>query len=340
MFTPALSILKKELPNAQIDALVMFKGVKELYTNLVEIDNVHYHDMINASKFSTVKFILNIRNNYDCTINIYPSNRKEYNLVNFTLNAKKRIGIDYLHQNLRNLGFLNNARVNETPENHCVEENVRLIEKIINKKITDIPNLNFPLHESDKNFAESFLLKKNISEDDFVIGVHAGCSLLKNHIKRRWAPENFVKLSKLLIEKHKAKILLFGGPDENELKNFIKDKVASGNLLLVSTKNLSQTAAIIKRTNLFITNDSGLMHIAAAMKRRIVPLIGPTNTNYIHPWKTDFRIASLNLDCSPCFYYSPKPLSCDRTDTKFKCMTELSVEYVYKTIKEFIFTEK
>ena len=83
MFTPALSILKKELPNSQIDSLVMFKGVKDLYESLSEIDNVFYHNMLDSSKLSNLNFILGIRKNqYDLSINVYPSNRKEYNIVN------------------------------------------------------------------------------------------------------------------------------------------------------------------------------------------------------------------------------------------------------------------
>jgi len=81
MFTPALSTLKKELPDVQIDVLVMFKGVKDLYENLDEINHVYFHDMINSSKFSNLQYILNLRKNkYDISINVYPSNRKEYNL--------------------------------------------------------------------------------------------------------------------------------------------------------------------------------------------------------------------------------------------------------------------
>ncbi len=92
----------------------------------------------------------------------------------------------------------------------------------------------------------------------------------------------------------------------------------------------------MQRCNLFITNDSSLMHIAAALKLNIVVIIGPTNKNYIYPWQTNYKIASLDLDCSPCFYYSPKPLTCSRSDLKFKCIKDLSVDLVYEKAKEFL----
>jgi len=335
MFTPALSILKKELPNSKIDALVMFKGVKDLYESLDEIDDIFYHDMINSSKISNLNYLFKLRkNNYDISINVYPSNRIEYNMVNLLIGAPKRSGVKYIRRDKLNLGFLNNYRVKENDDLHCVEENIKQIEKLLNIKIDKIPSLNFPISEEDQYFADQYLENTEIDTDDLVIGIHAGCSVLKNHINRRWTPDKFAELINGLIEKKNAKVLLFGGPDENELKADIVSQVGSTQLINVETKNLRETAAVIKRSDIFVTNDSGLMHIAAALDRKIVPIIGPTNENFIHPWRTEYKTASLNLECAPCFYYSPKPLTCSRRDVKFKCLKELSVEQVFNLVAE------
>jgi heptosyltransferase-2 len=79
----------------------------------------------------------------------------------------------------------------------------------------------------------------------------------------------------------------------------------------------------------FITNDSSQMHIAAALGLKVIAIIGPTNPRYIHPWKTEHKIITLNLDCAPCFFYSPSPLICSRNDLQFKCIKELTVEMVF-----------
>jgi heptosyltransferase-2 len=78
------------------------------------------------------------------------------------------------------------------------------------------------------------------------------------------------------------------------------------------------------------------MHIAASLGLKVVAIIGPTNQKYIHPWKTEHHIVCLNLDCSPCFFYSPKPLICYRDDVKFKCIKELTVDMVYDAAQKFI----
>jgi len=133
----------------------------------------------------------------------------------------------------------------------------------------------------------------------------------------------------------KSKILLFGGLDEKELKEEIIEK-SLGKIINVKTDDIVQSAAVMSKCKVFVSNDSGLMHIAAALGLKVVSIIGPTNTNYIHPWKTEYRIASINLDCAPCFFYSPKPLTCSRTDVKFKCIKDLDVELVYKKVIELL----
>ena len=153
---------------------------------------------------------------------------------------------------------------------------------------------------------------------------------------RRWEPEKFAGLAKLLVEKEKAKVLIFGGPEEDELKENISAQINSPNVFVIKTDNLTSSAAIMKRCKVFITNDSSLMHIASALGLKIVAIIGPTNRFYIRPWKTDYRIVSLNLSCSPCFFYSPKPLKCYRDDVLFKCIKEIDVELVYDAVKDMM----
>jgi lipopolysaccharide heptosyltransferase II len=336
MFTPALRLMRSSLPDAQIDALVMFKGVKEMYERNSDLDNVYHFDFIKEGLLRSVNYVLKFRKKYDASINVYPSNRKEYNLINFLIGANKRAGADYLRMNSRELGFLNNVRVSEDDSVHNVRTNIKLVEKLLNKKFDAEPVLNFPVNKDDEIFASEYLKQLNINDQDIVIGFHPGSATLKNHIHRRWEPEKFAALGSKLTENRKTKILLFGGPEEAELKEAIAKSINSDNVIPVETENFPQSAAIIKRCDVFVTNDSSLMHVASAMKRKVVAVIGPTNTAYIHPWNTEYKIVTLNLDCSPCFFYSPRPLICTRTDVKYKCIKELSVDMVYNAVYSFL----
>jgi heptosyltransferase II len=332
MFTPALKLMRKTLPGAEIDALVMFKGVKDIYDRNTCLNKTIYFDFMKEGIIKSFRFIRTIRNNYDTSVNVYPSNRSEYNLINFIIGAGKRAGVKYLKKDLSNLGSLNNIRVTEDHAMHNVQTNIRLVEKLLNKTFTEEPPLDFTLSEDDLSFARDYLNKININDNDLVIGFHPGSATLKNHSNRRWEPEKFAALAHGLINKLNAKILLFGGPEEYELKKIINNLINSTGSIIVETNNLAQSAALIKRCNLFVSNDSSLMHVASAMQRKVVAIIGPTNPHFIHPWKTEHKIITLDLDCAPCFFYSPRPLICTRTDIKFKCIRELSVEMVFNAV--------
>lgn len=336
MFTPSLKLLKEGFPDSEIDALVMFRAVKDFYERNPNINKVFYFDFLSESYFKSLKFIFSLRRKYDISINVYPSNRKEYNLINYLLGSQKRAAVKYLRKDFQNLGFLNNVRITENDSLHNVQENLKLCENLTGVKQKNELMLEFPLLQEDYNFASTFLNENKINGADLAIGFHPGSATLKNQANRRWEREKFAELGKKLIEKHEAKILIFGGPTEDELKEAILNQINSPNAFTISSHNLTESAAVMKRCNVFVTNDSSLMHIASALQLKVVAIIGPTNRNYIYPWKTEHKIISLNLDCSPCFIYSPKPLICNRNDVKFKCIKELGVERVLEAVEDFI----
>ncbi len=336
MFTPALEEVKKRFPDAEIDALVMFKGVEDIYKRLPHFSKVMYFNFLGEGVFKSIRFIMKLSRSYEYSVNVYPANRKEYNIIQFFLGARFRAGVRYLRKDTKNLGFLNTSRITENDKLHNVEENILQMEKLLGFTAEGKPPLCFPLSAVDISVADTFIEKYDLQNASPVIGFHPGCATMKNHIMRRWEPEKFAALGKKMIEEQNATILLFGGPEELELKKQIHNEINSAQCILTELDNLGQSAALIERCNVFVTNDSSLMHVASAMQRKTVAIIGPTNLAYIHPWQTDYKIVSLNLECAPCFFYSPKPLSCSRTDLQYKCIKLLDVDLVYRAVCEYL----
>ena len=336
IFTPALKLMRKEMPDAKIDMLTMINGVKDIYSRNPNINKIIYFNFLKEGFLKSLNFLFGLRGKYDATINVYPSNRKEYNIINFIIGAPKKVAVNYLRKDFQNLGWLNNVTIKENDSLHNAQTNIKLIENFLNRKIDETPAYDLFLNNDDETAASKYLLENNISENDLVIGFHPGTAILKNQIKRRWEPEKFGELGKKLIIKQDAKILIFGGPDEIELKENIRGIINSTNAHSVLNLSLPQSAAVMKRCKIFVTNDSSLMHVASALNLNTVAILGPTNRNYIHPWRTNYQIASLNLECSPCFIYSPRPLKCFRNDVKFKCIKELTVDLVYKEVLKFL----
>jgi heptosyltransferase-2 len=168
------------------------------------------------------------------------------------------------------------------------------------------------------------------------IGVHVGTSVYKGHAKRRWAREKFAELINRLTDRMtEVTFFLFGSEDEAEATNYIYRNVADKRrIFLLENRNIREVASVIAGLTLFLSNDSGLMHLAAAVGTPVVALLGPTNPNYIRPWGAKHRIVRLNLDCSPCFYYSPRHLRC-RMKKEFQCINGISVDMVENEMLDF-----
>jgi len=333
MFSPAIRLLKQYKPNCEIDILAMYKGVKEIYETNPFVNKVIYFDFLKEGYIKSLKFLLSLRKKYDVSINVYPSNRKEYNIISFLVGAKIRLAVKYKFLDFSNLGFLNNLRIEESILNHNVETNVLMISKLLNLASEQLPPLDLFISEDIEKKAEEYFSSLKVPNSTFIFGFHPGCSTLKNHINRRWSPDYFAELINLIDKNYDAIFFLFGGPDEIELRSYIKKKSNSNRVYIINANSFLETAALIKKCDVFITNDSGLMHAAAAVKAKVLPIIGPTNLHFIKPWRTTFEAATLNLECSPCFFYSPKPLNCKRNDIKYKCVKELTPNFVFNKFK-------
>ncbi|MBN8568660.1 MAG: glycosyltransferase family 9 protein [Ignavibacteria bacterium] len=331
MFSPSLRLLKEKIPAAEIDMLVMFKSVKEMYEHNPFLNKIYHINFLKQSKLKSIQEILSLRkNNYDVSINVYPSNRTEYNVVNYFLGAKKRLGHNYTHTDLLRLEILNNVTSNEIPDRHNVLQNFDLVKSLTEMNEKEVKGLEIFLSEEDKKKSEEWI-KENDLQNKLLVGFHAGSAVLKNHIHKRWDKEKFASLGNLLREKYDAKILLFG--NEFDL-NLEIDEMLRGQGILASTSNYMDSMARMRFCNLFVSNDSAFLHSSAAFKIPTVGIFGYTNAQELFPWGTKHLIVRIELDCSPCFYNSPKPVECLWTGKdEFKCMKMIMVEDVFEACK-------
>ncbi|MFC1558154.1 glycosyltransferase family 9 protein [candidate division KSB1 bacterium] len=335
MLSPALKVLRENKPHAEIHVITMLRGAYEIYSNNRDINKLIHFDFLNEGYFKSLRFVYKMRKEkYDLSINVYPMNRREYNFISFLIGAKERLGHYYNHQNLRNLNFLHTKYIKEDDTRHNVEENIELL-SLLGINAPDVPPLNLKLPEENPEFSKRWFAERKIDERDLVIGFHAGSATLKNHIQRRWNPDNFASLGTALIEKYNAKILIFGGPEEQPLKKYTNEKMNKSGFT-VDTESLFDTIYIMKYCRIFITNDSALMHIAAALNLNTIALFGPTHEEWVHPWNTTYKIVRSGFDCDACFYYSTRPLTCKYKDTPFACIRSLTVDDVLQHTNEFL----
>lgn len=143
-------------------------------------------------------------------------------------------------------------------------------------------------------------------------------------VAKRWPVQYYAELGQKLCEKGYA-IWLIGSPKDKEVADKI---VALGNshaINLCGTTDLSDAIALISRADLVVSNDSGLMHIAAALDRPMLAIFGSSSPQFTPPLSAHADVLRLDLPCSPCFKREC-PLG------HFNCMMQLTPQEVARHI--------
>ena len=117
---------------------------------------------------------------------------------------------------------------------------------------------------------------------------------------KRWIPERFAKVADQLVSSYGVRIVLTGGPAEQEIGADIVKAMAQEPVNLIGQTSVREMMAVLERCDLMITNDSGPMHVAAALGVPIVAIFGPTDHTTTSPRTDKCRILRHEVECSPC----------------------------------------
>jgi lipopolysaccharide heptosyltransferase I len=139
-----------------------------------------------------------------------------------------------------------------------------------------------------------------------------------------WEEEKFADLADRLIAERNATVIFTGSAADREVIARIRGRMRAPALDWSGGTTLRELAALAERADLFITTDTGPMHLAAAAGGRVVALFGPTAPGRTGPWGAGHTVVRSNIECSPCF---------GRTcSIGVRCMTGISVDDVLKAV--------
>ena len=144
-----------------------------------------------------------------------------------------------------------------------------------------------------------------------------------------WLPERYIELGNILVEKFNAQILVFGGEKESKLSARIaKEIINHQGFNLAGQTDVLQLAGLIKYCKLFVTNDTGPMHVATAVGVPVVAIFGPTDQRTTAPYGNNHIVVQEKVDCSPCL---------ERTcPTNHICMESITVADVLNACRSLI----
>lgn len=145
---------------------------------------------------------------------------------------------------------------------------------------------------------------------------------------KRWLPDRFAAAGDELAENLNAQVVLFGGKDDRETAEKVRASSRTDMLNLAGQSTLTETVYLLSQCRLVISNDSGLMHVAAALNIPTVAVFGSTNPQTTSPSGSRTAIVRKETSCSPCL----KKVC----PTDFRCMTDVTVNDVVDAAKSLI----
>jgi heptosyltransferase-2 len=324
--SPLLRVLHKKFPASRIDFLVR-KEYSELVQHNPNLNHVYEFDT--ASGFNELRRLKTTvqKEQYDLIVDIHNSLRSRFLRL---FNEAK--GTVIINKRVWERTMLVKFKKNYYRDIISVAD--RYIEQLKEHGIkNDGEGLELYIPDEIRNRVSSRMAALELDLFGKIIGF---CPSAK-HATKCWPKERYVELGIKLAEEYNAKILLFGGPSDIErskyITNSINASVHQANAADFSSElSLLETAAAMQFCDLVVTNDSGLMHIAAAMKRKVVAIFGSTVQEFgFFPVGTkNIVLEQKGLYCRPCSHIGRS--SCP--EGHFRCMNEIQVTNVLNSIRE------
>jgi heptosyltransferase-2 len=145
---------------------------------------------------------------------------------------------------------------------------------------------------------------------------------------KRWPPERFAALGRELQQEFGARLVLLGGSDERPVAELVKEELPGPVADLVGRTSLRQALGVLSQLKLLVTNDSGLMHAAAALSVPLVALFGSTDPGATGPFTPRATVIRHPQPCSPCF-----KRTCEEG---YACLTAIGVDEVAAAARSWL----
>src|SRR5512134_976859 len=179
------------------------------------------------------------------------------------------------------------------------------------------PAMRLKVTEEEKGAMAQWLAALGIPKGGRILGINAGATYGS---AKRWFPERFAAVADALSEEWDASIVLTGSPSERPLASEIEAAMRHKAVNLAGRTTVRELMALIESCCFLVTNDSGPMHIAAALGVPLAAIFGPTDWRATSPWTSKARVVRADVDCSPCLRRE-----CDRGH---ECMLAVTTEMV------------
>jgi heptosyltransferase-1 len=277
---PALAALRQKFPRARITVAVGKPGkqIVELTGSADEVlvvDRVALRDgFAPASVFKIARLIKEVRHRkFDFVIDLH--SLSETNLLGYLSGATMRL---YSRRPGRSLDFLSNFRPVppvEDREKHAVERYLDVLAPLQIGDVSRVPRL--PLREEAERAVSQLFRKEKIGSDAPLVGMFPGAG----NASRQWQLERFADLAERVARNDRLRTVVFLGPEERARAREIRAAFPARTTSVVEKLDIPQLASALARVSVLVSNDTGPVHVAAAVGTPTVVMVGrPTRDGY------------------------------------------------------------
>jgi len=289
LLVPALRALRQSCPRAKIALMTGEPKVEDIIAADHLIDEVILHDRRDTQGiFQQLKFIGTMRQRkFDLSIVASSTNAFKGSVLTFLMGIPFRVG-----ENINQKGIFYTHKVMFRNDIHELDGGLNLMKAIGIESKEEFPQISF--FPEDEEMAGKFLAKQGLMKDEVLVGMHVGSGYKQTY--KRWPKERFAHIADEFIKKYNVKVVFTGGPREVELVRETAKLMCEPSINSAGQLTLRQTAAVVKRCALLISNDSGLAHIATAVDTALIVLFGNTEIWRIAPRGRDVFLIKKEAD--------------------------------------------
>jgi len=330
MFTPLIAALRSRYPNAHFTVIIRPRGAGQVIQGYPDCDVIEFNfdNLAALFRFARTTPLPKFDLAFNCET-FYGACLAKLSGARFLISFTYSFGITSQSD------FLCYRACHVDHQKHEIEQYFDLYRLIHPAEAVVLREQFFHLDSSHTTFARDFIDHHGLKPP--IIGMHIGS--LSQVPEKRWPVEKFAELATRLSHAFNASFIIDGGSGETELAYQFQKLIGPGVacLNIVNQYSLKQSAAIIQRCNLFISNDSGPMHMAAAVGTPTIGIFGPTNPRKNRPWgdPVKMNVVRVELPCSPCYKPFSSYVTCSNPNY-LECMRTISVDMVFSQAKALL----
>ncbi len=323
MTTPAVRSIRKNFPDADITLLAL-PWVADVFSACPHLDHIFIYDKKGRHHGLRGKLRLAAdlrKRHFDVTVLL--QNAFEAALITTVAGIPVRAGYTTDGRGvLLTHGVRKHADIGRKHQVHYYQE---MLQGLGMQRGPD--TLELFLEPDAVQEADTLLLEKLQGREVPIIGLNPGAAYGP---AKRWPAAKYAELAAGLAAETDGLILVFGTEADQKAAGEISAAAGDNVLDLTGKTSLAMAMACIDRCRVFVTNDSGLMHVAAALNTPLVAVFGSTDHIATGPYSEQATVIRQSLDCSPCMKtHCPKD--------HFQCMEQITVDEVAAAALRFIY---